>query len=94
MEIKSAQSLMLNLYGERDRRRGSEQTFLWLIEEVGKIAEALRQRDARGLNEELADVLAWLFSLRNVLGVDLEDAFCKKYDGICPKCKNVPYECA
>lgn len=94
MEIKSAQSLMLKIYGERDRSRGSEQTFLWLIEEVGEMAEALRQRDKGGLTEEFADVLAWLFSLGNVLGVDLEDAFCKKYDGVCPKCKNMPCECA
>jgi NTP pyrophosphatase (non-canonical NTP hydrolase) len=93
MEIKSAQSLMLNIYGERDRSRGSGQTFLWLIEEVGEMAEALRQCDEGGLIEEFADVLAWLFSLGNVLGVDLEDAFCKKYDGVCPKCKNMPCEC-
>jgi NTP pyrophosphatase (non-canonical NTP hydrolase) len=85
---------MLSLYCERDNTRGSEQTFLWLIEEVGEMAEALRQRDVGSLNEEFADVLAWLFSLGNVLGVDLEDAFSKKYDGVCPKCKNIPCGCA
>lgn len=94
MEIKSAQSMMLSLYGERDKTRGSEQTFLWLIEEIGEMAEALRQRDLDGLNEEFADIMAWLFSLGNVLGIDLEYAFCKKYDGVCPKCKNIPCGCA
>jgi NTP pyrophosphatase (non-canonical NTP hydrolase) len=93
MEMKSAQSMMLSIYGERDRARGAEQTFLWLIEEVGEMAEALRKCEASRLNEEFADVLAWLFSLGNVLGVDLEDAFCKKYQGICPKCKKIPCGC-
>lgn len=94
MEIKSAQSLMLSLYGERDHKRGSEKTFLWLVEEIGEVAEALREHDKSRMNEELADVLAWLFSLGNVLGVDLESAFREKYNGVCPKCKDMPCGCA
>ncbi len=93
MEIKSAQSMMQNLYGARDKARGSGQTFLWLIEEVGEMAEAIRQADRKGLDEEFADVLAWLFSLGNVLDIDLESAFLSKYNGTCPKCKGVPCHC-
>jgi len=94
MEIRSAQSMMQSLYGSRDRARGKEQTFLWLIEEVGEMAEALRQSNSNGLKEEFADVLAWLFSLGNVLGIDVESAFQSKYHGTCPKCKRTPCECS
>lgn len=94
MEIKSAQSMMQSLYGERDKARGSGQTFLWLIEEVGEMAEALRRNDRNGLNEEFADVLAWLFSLGNVLEIDLESAFRTKYHGACPKCNGIPCQCS
>jgi NTP pyrophosphatase (non-canonical NTP hydrolase) len=94
MEIRSAQSMMNNLYGERDKARGCERTFLWLIEEVGEMAEALRQGDRNGLDEEFADVLAWLFSLGNVLGIDLESSFQTKYRGTCPKCSAVPCRCS
>jgi NTP pyrophosphatase (non-canonical NTP hydrolase) len=93
MEIKSAQSMMKSLYGERDKARGSEQTFLWLIEEVGEMDEALRRSDKNGLNEEFADVLVWLFSLGNILGIDLEYAFRAKYHGTCPKCTEMPCQC-
>jgi len=94
MEIRSAQSMMQSLYGERDKARGSEKTFLWLIEEVGEMAEALRISDRNGLNEEFADVLAWLFSLGNVIGIDLESAFRAKYNGTCPKCNGMPCQCS
>lgn len=94
MEIRSAQSMMQSLYGERDKARGSEQTFLWLIEEVGEMAEALRRSNKNGLNEEFADVLAWLFSLGNVVGIDLESAFQAKYNGACPKCNGMPCQCS
>lgn len=91
MRIDEAQSLMQRTYGARDRARGAERTFLWLVEEVGELAEALRHQPDQ-LEGEFADVLAWLLSLANVAGVDL-DAAMRKYAFGCPRCRGTPCAC-
>lgn len=93
MHIAEAQQLMRDLYGPRDAARGQEQTFLWLIEEVGELAQALRGKGQHTKEEEFADVLAWLLSLANVSGVDLERALLAKYPHHCPRCKAKPCAC-
>ncbi len=78
--LRQAQDLMRKYYYERDSRRGLYATFTWLVEEVGELAEAiLEKRDKEAIEEEIADVLAWLLSLSNLLGIDAEEAFKKKY---------------
>lgn len=78
--LRQAQDLMRKYYFERDSRRGLYATFTWLVEEVGELAEAiLERRDMEAIEEEVADVLAWLLSLSNLLGIDTEEAFRKKY---------------
>ncbi|NUQ35344.1 MAG: nucleotide pyrophosphohydrolase [Planctomycetaceae bacterium] len=47
----------------------------------------------RNLREEFADVLAWLVTLANMNGVDLEEALRGKYPGTCIKCGNTPCAC-
>ena len=74
------------MYYEKDVRRGADGTFLWLIEEVGELAAALRGGNAEALQEEFADVLAWLATLANVAGVDLSEAVARKYGSGCPGC--------
>ncbi|MCD5390821.1 hypothetical protein LR007_03035 [candidate division NPL-UPA2 bacterium] len=39
------------------------------------------------IESEAADVMAWLASLANAAGVDLEQAVLKKYSSRCPKCR-------
>ncbi|NHV45475.1 MAG: nucleotide pyrophosphohydrolase [Candidatus Verstraetearchaeota archaeon] len=92
MKISEAQALMLKIYGERDKKRGLEGTFIWFIEEVGELAEAIRKKDDKSIKEEIADVLAWLFSLANVLNIDISKCFLEKYSK-CPRCKNIPCNC-
>lgn len=92
MEIADFQYLMRRTYLDRDRRRGVDGTFRWLVEEIGEVARALRQDDKEALRHELADTLAWLASLANVAGIDLEDAAGRYADG-CPKCGEVPCVC-
>ncbi|MDH5806678.1 MAG: MazG nucleotide pyrophosphohydrolase domain-containing protein [Candidatus Methanomethylicaceae archaeon] len=92
MDLKDIQDLMLRLYGKRDKERGIEGTFVWLVEEIGELSKAIRKKDSEGIKEEMADVLAWLFSLANVLGIDLAKCFLEKYS-ICPRCKNIPCIC-
>ncbi|HEV8361328.1 MAG TPA: MazG nucleotide pyrophosphohydrolase domain-containing protein [Candidatus Thermoplasmatota archaeon] len=93
MQIRAAQQLMRDLYGPRDAARGADATFLWLVEEVGELAQALRGKGAHSQQEEFADVLAWLLSLANVAGVDMQDALLRKYPMACPRCGANPCRC-
>ena len=79
MRIKEAQKLIRDTYYERDSRRGLYATFTWLVEEVGELANALLSGNRSNIEEEIADVLAWLLSVANLLDVDVEEAFIKKY---------------
>jgi NTP pyrophosphatase (non-canonical NTP hydrolase) len=83
------------LYGRKDRDRGLEGTFMWFTEEVGELSRALR-RGVRGteLNQEFADVFAWLATLASIAGVDLEASARAKYGGGCPRCRATPCACA
>lgn len=77
--IREAQRIIREAYYERDRVRGLYATFTWFIEEVGELADSIIKMDRRSVEEEFADVLAWLLSLANLLEVDLEEAFKEKY---------------
>lgn len=92
MTIRELQELMGRLYMERDGRRGIHATFCWLVEEMGELSQALRKGEAEALREEMADVLAWLCSLANLVEVDLQEAI-SKYSGGCPKCHSSPCTC-
>jgi len=93
VEIREFQEIIKDIYFHKDSKRGVERTFLWFIEEVGELSEAIRKRDIESMEEEFADVLAWLASLANLLRIDLEDAAKKKYPGVCPYCGKNPCEC-
>jgi len=84
---------MRELYIRRDLKRGVERTYVWLVQEVGELGRAILKGDQENLMEEIADVFAWLASLSNILGVDMEDAVVAKYDNKCPKCGKNPCEC-
>lgn len=93
MHIREFQQLIDRMYSDKDRARGSAKTFLWLAEEVGELASAIARRDDRAdLAEEFADVLAWLVTLANVEGVDLEEAV-KKFTEGCPGCGQIVCRC-
>jgi len=74
MEISEFQALMETLYGKGDRERGIPSTVAWLAEEVGELAQAVRKGTPDQQLWELGDVLAWLSSLANQLGLSLDDA--------------------
>lgn len=74
MHITEFQELMETLYGEGDRARGIPATVAWLCEELGELAQAVRKGQPADQLHELGDVLAWLASLANQLGLSLEEA--------------------
>ena len=68
-------------YEKVDRERGTPRTFIWFIEEIGELATALNSSDRANLEEEFADVIAWLCTLANINDVNLSEAVAKKYLG-------------
>lgn len=74
MELAELQDLMESLYGEADRERGVPSTVAWLCEELGELAQAVRKGTREQQMHELGDVLAWLASLANQMGLSLDDA--------------------
>jgi NTP pyrophosphatase (non-canonical NTP hydrolase) len=93
VSLADLQRLIRDTYDAKDRRRGVEGTFMWFMEEVGELAAALRGGTDQERAEEFADVLAWLATLANVVGVDLEAAVQAKYGGGCPGCGSTPCVC-
>lgn len=74
------------MYFEKDEARGVDGTFMWLMEEVGELAAALREGSKQDQREEFADVLAWLTTIANVAQIDLTEAITAKYGAGCPGC--------
>ena len=79
--IASFQKHISERYEKVDRQRGWPKTFAFFIEEIGELATALTGDDRANLEEEFADVIAWLCTLANICDVDLADAITKKYLG-------------
>ena len=75
MDIDDFQQLMLRTYGERDAARGVPATVAWLAEEVGELARAARKGTREEQLHELGDVLAWLASLANQLGLSRDAVY-------------------
>ncbi len=94
ISVSDFQKLIHRMYYEKDVQRGIDGTFMWLMEEVGELASALRTNDDRqNLEEEFADVIAWLTTIANVAGVDLSKALRKKYGAGCPGCGQFVCDC-
>lgn len=94
MTLAELQRIIRQTYDAKDRRRGVEGTFMWFMEEVGELSAALRSGPKEELAKEFADVLAWLATLANVAGVDLEEAVRAKYGEGCPGCGQTPCACS
>jgi NTP pyrophosphatase (non-canonical NTP hydrolase) len=93
MHLSELQAAMAATYGERDAARGVPASVAWLAEEVGELAQALRKGTAAEQRHEFADVLAWLASIANQVGIDLDAAVEAAYGNGCPKCSATPCEC-
>lgn len=90
MTVRGFQQLIRDRYFASDNARGTAGTFLYLTEEFGELATALAncnrpnrpasQAEQENLEEEFADVLAWLATLANINGVDLAETLIKYTD--------------
>lgn len=79
LTIAGFQKHISQKYEKVDRERGTPKTFIWFIEEVGELATALNGDDRANMEEEFADVVAWLCTLANINDVNLAEAVRKKY---------------
>jgi NTP pyrophosphatase (non-canonical NTP hydrolase) len=92
-DLRAFQRHIAATYGAKDAQRGTAGTFMYLMEEIGELAEALREPDKHQLDGEFADCLAWLVSLAHLAGVDLAAATAAKYPGRCLRCGATPCAC-
>jgi len=93
LTLGQLQRLIETMYSSKDAARGIDGTFMWLMEEVGELAAALREGDRAATSAEFADVLAWLATIANVAEVDLERAVLEKYGSGCPGCGEMVCRC-
>jgi NTP pyrophosphatase (non-canonical NTP hydrolase) len=89
LTVAGFQKLIRDRYYATDAARGTPGTFMWLVEEIGELATALQEtapgktptaEQRANLAEEFADVIAWLTTLANINGVELEAALSKYTD--------------
>ena len=92
MNLAELQDVIERTYGDRDRARGIPSTVAWLAEELGELAQAVRKGTRAEQEHELADVLAWVATLANQLGIDLTAAV-ERYRTGCPRCGTMPCAC-
>jgi NTP pyrophosphatase (non-canonical NTP hydrolase) len=92
VELSAFQQQMADLYGDRDKERGVPATVAWLAEELGELAQAVRKGTVEQQLHEIGDVLAWLASLTQQLGLSLEDA-AERWAAGCPRCGDTPCSC-
>jgi len=87
LTISQFQQFIRDRYYATDKERGTPKTYMWFIEEVGELATALQKSVGEGgntsggenLEEEFADVFAWLCTLANINDIDLTKAIARKY---------------
>jgi len=91
--LRDLQDMLRKLYFHHDSKRGVERTYSWLLTEVWELGKAVERGSEEEMRGEFADVLAWLLSLANLVGIDVEEAVVSKYWGRCPKCQSLPCKC-
>lgn len=94
LTLTDLQRLIRVMYSSKDEQRGIDGTFMWLMEEVGELAAALREGPKEDAAKEFADVLAWLATIANVAGIDLQQAVLDKYGQGCPGCGQMVCQCS
>ena len=92
MDLAELQDVIDRTYGDRDRDRGVAPTVAWLCEEIGELAQAVRKGTRDQQLHEFGDVVAWVATLANQQGIDLNEAVARYAEG-CPVCGELPCSC-
>src|SRR5262245_3548651 len=94
LTLARLRKIIRDLYAARARQRGIGGTFMWFMGGVGGWAPARGSGSQEERAGEFADVLAWLATLANVAGIDLDAVVAAKYGAGCPGCGQTPCRCA
>ncbi len=92
MDLRELQDVIERTFGDRDRDRGTAASVAWLAEEVGELAQAVRKGTRAQQVHEFGDVIAWVATLANQMGIDLTEAIAR-YEAGCPRCATLPCSC-
>jgi phosphoribosyl-ATP pyrophosphohydrolase len=92
VELADLQAVIEATFGAQDRARGLPSSVAWLTEEVGELAQAIRKGTRDEQVHELGDVIAWVTSIANQLGITLDEAL-ERYRTGCPRCGASPCSC-
>ena len=92
MDLRELQDLIERTFGDRDRGRGVPASVAWVAEEVGELAQAVRKGTRDQQLHEFGDVIAWVATLANQMGIDLTEAL-ERYAAGCPRCSAIPCAC-
>jgi NTP pyrophosphatase (non-canonical NTP hydrolase) len=92
VDLHDLQDVIERTFGDRDRARGVSASVAWLAEEVGELAQAIRKGTREQQTMEFGDVIAWVATLANQQGIDLNDAVARYATG-CPRCATSPCTC-
>ena len=93
MKKSESQQLIEDIFLQKDKNRSWQDNYIWLVEEVGELSRAVRSKNSDNMEEEFADVYAWLLSLASILDINLDEVLQKKYGNGCPKCAKTPCGC-
>jgi len=96
MDIKKAQKWVNDDWQKKSKPVDEKVELLFLMEEVGELAEMIRKQSGQkarkkiklDLAEEIGDILVCLMTLANRYGIDLEKAFLKSKKKIQQRHKN------
>jgi NTP pyrophosphatase (non-canonical NTP hydrolase) len=86
-------NLFCRIYGNVNRVAGRDKVWLHLLEELGEVSKAFRFGGRKALEEELADVFAWFFSLCDCLKIGLDCAVSRTFPGRCDACRQKQCAC-
>jgi len=86
--IDRERSILLPEKGE-----GVDAVLARLIEEVKELELALKKEPVKQIANEIADVIAWAFSIANLYEIDVAEALNDKYGSGCSKCDTIPCSC-
>ncbi|MGC9366670.1 MAG: MazG nucleotide pyrophosphohydrolase domain-containing protein [bacterium] len=83
--IGEFQQAIEKIFGERDKKRGLSKSLNHLFEEMGELSQDLRKGNSENIEREFSDVLAWLATVANISGIDLEKT-AERFISCCPRC--------
>jgi NTP pyrophosphatase (non-canonical NTP hydrolase) len=93
MILEEFQQQMKDVYLDRDSAKGIDSVFTRLMDEVKELELALNNEPVKQIANEIADVIAWTFSIANLLEIDVAKALNDKYGLGCSKCDTIPCSC-